>query len=180
MPKPHHLPKIDSMAPEGNPAVPQIQVMSPTPTTSTTRSRREARDTGFPEPFNSDRNTTLPHPDADLSPNATLTQEDIDPSRALSRTRRSFLRKNRRTLNSGRITPQSEALYSILSLANVDLSDTDSVRHVSPTTSSVRLSKETDSLASRNSMKDDETPPTSPDIPSHHHKRGLLRRLRQL
>ncbi|KAF5674346.1 hypothetical protein FHETE_2981 [Fusarium heterosporum] len=152
-----------------------------TTTRGTTKPRREPRDTGFPEPLNSLRNTTLPHPDADLSPNACITQEDIDPDRALMRTRRSFLRKKRRTLNHGRITPTSEALYSAFSLVQSDIADNESIRHTNPSvtslrpsTSSIRLSKdETDSLASRNTRREDEdTPPTSPDVPTHRSKKG--------
>ncbi|KAG5665916.1 hypothetical protein KAF25_010041 [Fusarium avenaceum] len=149
--------------------------------TGTAKPRREPRDTGFPEPLNNLRNTTLPHPDADLSPNACLTQEDIDPEWSLMRTRRSFLRKKRRTLNHGRITPTSEALYSAFSLVQSDITDNESTRQTNlsstslrPSTSSLRLSKdETDSLASRNTRRDDEdTPPTSPDVPTHRSKRG--------
>ncbi|KAK7419903.1 hypothetical protein QQX98_003090 [Neonectria punicea] len=162
------------MASESN-SVPQIQVMSPSPTVKSRR--REPRDTGFPEPFNDVRNTTLPHPDADLSPNACISQEDISPERALSRSRRSFLRKKRLTTNHGRITPQSEALYSVLSLVNTDVTDSESIKAISPSMSSVRFSKdETDSIVSQ---REEETPPTSPDIPSHRSKKGLLRRLRK-
>ncbi|KAH7149590.1 hypothetical protein B0J13DRAFT_309575 [Dactylonectria estremocensis] len=158
-------------------AVPQINVMSPSPTVKS-RQQREPRDTGFPEPFNGVRNTTLPHPDADLSPNACISQEDISPERALSRSRRSFLRKKRRTVNHGRISPQSEALYSVLSLVNTDVTDSESTRLVSPSMSSVRFSKDgAESIVSR---RDDETPPTSPDVPSHRSKRGgLLRKWRK-
>lgn len=130
-----------------------------------------------------DRNTTLPHPDADLSPGACISQDDINPDRVFSRSRRSFLRKkHRHTLQHGKITPQSEAIYSVLSL----VSSTDEVNYEgqkpssttgSPTVSSVRFSKdETDSIRSR---KDDETPPTSPDVPSRRPKKGLLSRWRK-
>ncbi|KAH7255923.1 uncharacterized protein BKA55DRAFT_593131 [Fusarium redolens] len=160
-------------------------------TTSTAKPRRksrEPRDTGFPEPLNNVRNTTLPHPDADLSPNACLTQEDIDPDRALMRTRRSFLRKKRRTLNHGRITPTSEALYSVFSLVQSDVGDNESIRagnpsmnSFRPSTSSIRLSKdETDSLASRTTRRDEEdTPPTSPDVPTHRSKKGFMSKFRR-
>lgn len=47
------------------------------------------RDTGFPEPLSNDRNTTLPHPDADTSPNATMEAPDLNLVR--TRSRRSFL-----------------------------------------------------------------------------------------
>ncbi|KAF7543025.1 hypothetical protein G7Z17_g11082 [Cylindrodendrum hubeiense] len=157
-------------------AVPQINIMSPSPTIKSRR--REPRDTGFPEPFNNVRNTTLPHPDADLSPGACISQDDISPERALSRSRRSFMRKKRHTVNHGRITPQSEALYSVLSLVNTDITDSESIKAISPSTSSVRFSKDgTESIVSR---RDEETPPTSPDVPSHRSKKGgLLRKWRK-
>ncbi|KAH7412396.1 hypothetical protein BKA64DRAFT_327914 [Cadophora sp. MPI-SDFR-AT-0126] len=47
------------------------------------------KDTGFPEPLSEDRNTTLPHPEADTSPNASIEAPDVDLSR--THTRRSFL-----------------------------------------------------------------------------------------
>lgn len=48
------------------------------------------RCTGFPEPLSPDRNTTLPHPDADTSLNATIeAPENMDLTRTHSR--RSFL-----------------------------------------------------------------------------------------
>ncbi|CZT13115.1 uncharacterized protein RAG0_16695 [Rhynchosporium agropyri] len=43
--------------------------------------------TGFHEPLSEDRNTTLPHPDADTSPNATMEAPEITPVRS----HRSFL-----------------------------------------------------------------------------------------
>ncbi|KAL5322191.1 hypothetical protein ACEPPN_010161 [Leptodophora sp. 'Broadleaf-Isolate-01'] len=50
------------------------------------------KDTGFPEPLSEDRNTTLPHPEADTSPNATIEAPDIDMTRTHSR--RSFLSRH--------------------------------------------------------------------------------------
>jgi len=47
------------------------------------------KDTGFPEPLSADRNTTLPHPDADTSPNASIEAPDIALSK--TRSRHSFL-----------------------------------------------------------------------------------------
>merc|ERR1711964_691753 len=47
------------------------------------------KDTGFPEPLSEDRNTTLPHPEADTSPNASIEAPDVDLAR--TNTRRSFL-----------------------------------------------------------------------------------------
>jgi len=48
------------------------------------------RDTGFPEPFCGTRNTSLPHPDAKIGPDACLTEDDINVTRALLRHRMSF------------------------------------------------------------------------------------------
>ncbi|OHE99150.1 hypothetical protein CORC01_05643 [Colletotrichum orchidophilum] len=92
--------------------------MNNTPRSPSTKSQASLRDTGFPEPFNGERNTTLPHPDANLSPNAVISQEDLSGNR--SRTRRSFLQKHRRTISHGRITPQMEAIYSSEALAEAE------------------------------------------------------------
>ncbi|EOO02607.1 hypothetical protein UCRPA7_1901 [Phaeoacremonium minimum UCRPA7] len=75
--------------------------------------RPTSRDTGFPEPFCGNRNTTLPHPDADLSPNASISADDISITRVLSRQRRSFLSsRNKRTISHGLITKEMEQMYS--------------------------------------------------------------------
>lgn len=58
------------------------------------------------------RNTTLPHPDADTSPNASISQDDISISRVESRQRRSFRAKHKRTISHGLITPEMEQMYS--------------------------------------------------------------------
>ena len=54
------------------------------------------------------RNTTLPHPDADLSPDASISADDINVNKVLHRSRRSFLAKNRRTISYGKIKPELE------------------------------------------------------------------------
>lgn len=59
-----------------------------------------------------ERNTTLPHPDADLSPNASISADDIAIARVLSRQRRSFLAKHKRTVSHGMITPEMERTHS--------------------------------------------------------------------
>ncbi|PHH70357.1 hypothetical protein CDD83_5463 [Cordyceps sp. RAO-2017] len=99
--------------------VPQIQVMSPPRPGGGGggKPRREPRDTGFPEPFDEGRNTTLPHPEADLSPNASISQEEVAVDRALKRRRLFFLNKHKKTISHGLITPQMEALHSVQSLA---------------------------------------------------------------
>lgn len=99
---------------------------------SDTSSRPRSRNTGFPEPFCGskshslappsrgthtdkkaiDRNTTLPHPDANTSPDACISQDDISVSRVHSRQRRSFLAKNKRATSHGIITPEMEQMYS--------------------------------------------------------------------
>ncbi|KFY45060.1 hypothetical protein V494_01189 [Pseudogymnoascus sp. VKM F-4513 (FW-928)] len=38
---------------------------------------RLKRNTGFPEPLSKDRNTTLPHPDADTSEGATIEAQEV-------------------------------------------------------------------------------------------------------
>ncbi|KAK2019131.1 hypothetical protein LZ32DRAFT_653293 [Colletotrichum eremochloae] len=86
--------------------------MTNAPRSPSTKSQASLRDTGFPEPFNGERNTTLPHPDANLSPDAVISQDDINGQRVTARTRRSFLQKHRRTISHGVITPQMAALYS--------------------------------------------------------------------
>ncbi|KAM7186098.1 hypothetical protein V8F33_012010 [Rhypophila sp. PSN 637] len=64
---------------------------SPTSTTSSARSSLSKRDTGFPEGFCGNRNTSLPHPNANLSPDACITEDDIAITRALARHRMSFI-----------------------------------------------------------------------------------------
>ncbi|KAJ4396367.1 hypothetical protein N0V93_000586 [Gnomoniopsis smithogilvyi] len=89
---------------------------SETSTSSSARAR--VRDTGFPEGFCGNRNTSLPHPDADTSPNASITQEDISVSRVMSRHRRSFLAKSKRTISHGLITPEMEQMYSDIAVTS--------------------------------------------------------------
>ncbi|ROW00831.1 hypothetical protein VMCG_06511 [Cytospora schulzeri] len=79
---------------------------------SDTSSRPRSRNTGFPEPFCGNRNTTLPHPDANTSPDACISQDDISVTRVQSRQRRSFLAKNKRATSHGIITPEMEQMYS--------------------------------------------------------------------
>ncbi|GKT60594.1 hypothetical protein ColTof4_00720 [Colletotrichum tofieldiae] len=96
--------------------------MTNAPRSPSTKSQASLRDTGFPEPFNGERNTTLPHPDANLSPNAVISQEDISGQRVMARTRRSFLQKHKRTISHGVITPQMAALYSSEALTEAEAS----------------------------------------------------------
>ncbi|KAI9900169.1 hypothetical protein N3K66_004431 [Trichothecium roseum] len=159
-------------------SVPAIKIMSspPTPTTvRSTRSRREDRDTGFPEPFNGARNTTLPHPDADLSPNAVITSDDLSVDHAMRHRRLSFIRKHRRTISSSShgssnfANPQSSAIHSMLSLVADHNSngahgvDASIPEHPSPGTAG-----SSESRSSREDIRDtvemdDMTPPSSPE-----------------
>ncbi|KAM4066041.1 hypothetical protein HRG_000199 [Hirsutella rhossiliensis] len=161
------------------PTIPQIHIMSP-PQTSTTKPRRQPRDTGFPEPFDEGRTTTLPHPEADLSPNATISHEELAVDRALKRGRLFSRPKHRRTIGHGVISPQMEALHSVLSLSiiSTDSFPRDQPRLVSHSTSSLRMSKDgAESMRSKRA-DDEDTPPTSPDVSEHRRKKGLLSRLR--
>ncbi|KAK3308106.1 uncharacterized protein B0T15DRAFT_508615 [Chaetomium strumarium] len=63
-----------------------VMPAAPSPTQMSFRNR----DTGFPEPFCGCRNTSLPHPEANLSPDACITEEDVNPARALIRYRMTF------------------------------------------------------------------------------------------
>lgn len=56
-------------------------------------SSHTTRNTGFPEPLSPDRNTTLPHPDADTSKNACISGPDIPLQRTHVRNR-SFLSRH--------------------------------------------------------------------------------------
>ena len=107
------------------------ETMGSLPPPSPSQLRSPSRDTGFPASFDgrrsllnhtfptqspcspvTERNTTLPHPDADLSPNASISADDIAIGRVLSRQRRSFLAKHRRTVSHGVITPEMERTHS--------------------------------------------------------------------
>jgi len=75
-----------------------------------------------------DRNTTLPHPDADLSPNACISADDVSVNKVLHRSRRSFLAKHKRTISYGKILPDMEAMHSNDSAIILE-SDGESPRH---------------------------------------------------
>ncbi|KAG6131314.1 hypothetical protein E4U38_004012 [Claviceps purpurea] len=173
--------------------IPQIEIQAP----RTSTSKRVPRDTGFPEPFHKGKmcmisavdvdmysrfvqvsysqpprivsNTTLPHPDADLSPNATLSSDDVSPERVLKRNRLSFLKKNnKRTVSHGTLDPHSEALHSIVSLSTMSVAGAEKKHSRSDgdsSTPSIWLAKDGDDSVHSGSKKgEDETPPTSPDM----------------
>ncbi|KAK7750536.1 hypothetical protein SLS62_007512 [Diatrype stigma] len=62
-------------------------------------------DTGFPEWFAA-HTTSLRHPDAITTPGACISAEDLDPSKALRRGKRSLMAKHKRTLSHGKIAPE--------------------------------------------------------------------------
>ncbi|KAK3327706.1 hypothetical protein B0T19DRAFT_460947 [Cercophora scortea] len=67
-----------------------VDHMGAIPQSPTSTSLR-GRDTGFPEPFCSHRNTSLPHPEANLAPGAFITEADVAAQRAVARHRLSFM-----------------------------------------------------------------------------------------
>lgn len=115
---------------------------------SPTSIRSLNRDTGFPEPFCGSkspstrcprcrpatnlvplgRNTTLPHPDADLSPDACISDDNIAAHRVLSLHRPSFLIKHKHTISHGMITPAMERRHGDLTLLEEELATVDSQR----------------------------------------------------
>lgn len=125
-------------------------------------------------------NTTLPHPDADTSPNACISHDDLAGDHALKRKRLSFLHrhKQKRGLMHGLIGPQTELVSSVLSLS---LSRSGSSLHVtesapkltSPSTASFQSKSGSESAESEATKKDDdhETPPSSPDSTGHSPKK---------
>ncbi|PKS07557.1 hypothetical protein jhhlp_006161 [Lomentospora prolificans] len=137
---------------------------------STTSSAKFRRDTGFPEPFCGDRNTTLPHPEANLSPDATLEADDIDPSKALRRSRRSFLAKNkyRKTLAHGKISPASYADSALSHESDADLMSAGLEEMRVVMLPDGRISKDGD--LSLESMEHD-------DSESHKKKKPLIKRI---
>jgi len=75
------------------------------------------KNTGFPEPLSPDRNTTLPHPDADTSPNASIEAPDVDLTRTHSR--RSFLHSRHQSKNSfGKIDLKQSGFYDNIQYAD--------------------------------------------------------------
>ncbi|KAI1177211.1 hypothetical protein F4777DRAFT_577266 [Nemania sp. FL0916] len=79
---------------------------------STNGSRPTSRqhDTGFPDSFAS-RTTSMRHPDAIIDPGFAISSEHIDPAKTLQRSRKSLLRKHRRTISFGKI---SEGSFSLI------------------------------------------------------------------
>ncbi|KAI1133469.1 hypothetical protein F5Y10DRAFT_229138 [Nemania abortiva] len=102
-----------------------IATMS-TSSCSTNDSRPTSRhyDTGFPDSFAS-CTTSMRHPDAVIDPGFAISSEHIDPAKSLNRSRKSLLRKHRRTISHGKIKEGSfgqiytESSSSALSAADI-------------------------------------------------------------
>lgn len=111
---------------------------------SPTISGRPRRDTGFPPSFDGVRNTTLPHPDADTSGNASIGADDIAVHRTVSGQRRSSRYRSKRTLSHGVITPEMERTYSELVLMHAQSPDAEDLTMISTKRSpeSIRGSKD--------------------------------------
>ncbi|KAK5987479.1 hypothetical protein PT974_11609 [Cladobotryum mycophilum] len=147
---------------------------TPTMSTRTTQNRRMSRNTGFPEPFDTGSNTTLPHPDADLSPNACITHNELAGDLANRRRRLSFLHrhKSKRSVNHGFINSQTDIFSSVLSLTLPDMHSDKESEPQSLTRSSTASRYSKDETESVDSKKDDESPPTSPDSMNLSHKKN--------
>ncbi|KAG5926256.1 hypothetical protein E4U42_003496 [Claviceps africana] len=168
----------------GSSSAPQIEIQGPPPRRA--MREKEPRDTGFPEPLDKDRNTTLPHPDADLSPNASLSSDDVSTPRTIKRDRLAFLKKNnKRTVSHGTLPPRSEPLHgrpapapsTVTAHAPGEKSQNHRLFHAGGSSASLQLSKDgQESVRSGSKKAEDETPPTSPDVSEHRRKSGLFNR----
>lgn len=152
--------------------------------TSTVSSRPGSRDTGFPEPFNGDRNTTLPHPEANLSPDACITADDISVAKVLHRSRRSFLSKNsRRAVSHGKINPAVAQMYSDDAVLLETEGESPPREKNDPLLSQVMTKDESIGRAS-SSVNGDDYPPAakqirhSEDSPGSPKRRGMLSKLK--
>ncbi|TPX14398.1 uncharacterized protein E0L32_005362 [Thyridium curvatum] len=158
--------------------------------TSTVSSRPGSRDTGFPEPFNGDRNTTLPHPEANLSPDACITADDISVAKVFHRSRRSFLSKSSRraVVSHGKIAPGVAQMYSGSTAALVESEEGESpppaLDKSDPLLGQVVTQDGSVGRASSSLNGDDDYPPaakqvrTSEDSPGSPKRRGVLGKLK--
>ncbi|CAK7234181.1 hypothetical protein SCUCBS95973_008847 [Sporothrix curviconia] len=120
-------------------------IMHSPPPKSPTLSNRSSRDynTGFPEPFCGRGNTTWRHPEANTSPDACISSDDIAVDRLYSRSRRSFLQnKNKRTtLSHGKLTSADLEAYGELS-SIVEIPSRTQISTSSSSSQNSRLSKD--------------------------------------
>ncbi|AEO63376.1 83f7b988-4477-469b-a237-9940947ac506 [Thermothielavioides terrestris] len=121
---------------------------------SPTQMSLRRRDTGFPEPFCGSRNTSLPHPEANLSPDACITEDDVNPARALLRHRMTFMA--RQELRNG----SSGSHYRNVSTSSS--SENGGLTGELPTPDALMSPKDADSIESssdRTSSRDPDSPP---------------------
>ncbi|KAI1332625.1 hypothetical protein F5Y16DRAFT_393930 [Xylariaceae sp. FL0255] len=135
---------------------------------STSGSRPTSRhlETGFPESFAA-HTTSRRHPDAIVDPNFSISDEHIDPSKSMQRSRKSLLRKHRRTISKGKITAED-----LLNLQDVQpytstLSTTDSAIDVAEPKSkdsraSPDSSKQAENMVREAASKEQANAPVSP------------------
>ncbi|KAI2473191.1 hypothetical protein F4781DRAFT_224973 [Annulohypoxylon bovei var. microspora] len=114
------------------------------------RPTRRDYDTGFPDAF-AEYTTSLRHPEANVSPGACISAEDIDPSKTLHRTRRSFLARHKHAVTHGIISNGSNSKRtsrSTLILPTIDSAvDVGDLKHTDTNGSIGNSSKDgTDSL----------------------------------
>jgi hypothetical protein len=127
-----------------------------------------------------ERNTTLPHPDADVSPNAYFPRNEQAVHQAVNRRSRSFLQRHRRTISHGSISQLAVMMQSastLRSLPGDDEHDKEATKVESSDVPSPGISKVgTDSSMSR---KDSDSPPSSPGGMGQSPKRRLFRKWRR-
>lgn len=164
--------------------------------------------TGFPEPFCGSRfrcpwissicqeqqcanvkltagNTTLRHPDADTSPNASISSGDIDADRVFVRSRRTFLSKHKWAVSYGKLSGSNAES----STANGELNITTESRPI--TGRSYKDEGDGDSVGRSSSSahsnvafptivvtRDSNGQPLPPTASVTDHRSGLLRKLR--
>ncbi|KAI6092242.1 hypothetical protein F4821DRAFT_159582 [Hypoxylon rubiginosum] len=134
---------------------------------SPSSSRRSSRtyDTGFPDAF-AEYTTSLRHPEANVSPGACISAEDVDPSRTLQRTRRSILAKHKRMISHGMITPepnQQQANGSPTADSGVDMGD---VKSADTNVSGRSFGDGAESIDNLDLFDDGESSPPSPSAPT--------------
>jgi len=152
------------------------------------------RETGFPEYFNS-RTTCLPHPDANLSPDACLTEDDVNMHKAKVRHRMSVLvgRDRSRELATGILTNSGSDTEELLCASPVLMDETSKLSAIGRLAFASlpgaelprqlggghpRSSKDGDSLASISSPEHSPThSPTQANGIKEHRRRSFLKRL---
>ncbi|KAK0652286.1 hypothetical protein B0T16DRAFT_387575 [Cercophora newfieldiana] len=163
--------------------------------TSPSRSSHGERDTGFPEYYNR-RTTSLPHPDANTSPNACLTEDDINFSRAEVRHRMSLLvgRDRSRALTTSALPTNAAEAEELFCASPVLMNETSNLStigrlaftslHGAELTKQLgsdehRSSKDGHSFASTigSSENSPASSPTAPNRPKEGRRRSFLRKL---